>query len=122
MRLLAELFFTALAIVIQLGVPVVVIFIAAFMAERANRRRLDPRIAESHQGNAMVRFLAWLTAEEPQDADQVRASLCPSCGESEQPLPTGHGEACWQAMKTDSGRLRSECVGCQSFLSSTTAG
>lgn len=122
MRLLAELFFTAMAIVIQLGVPVVVIFIAAFLAERAKRRRLDLRASGPSNGNPLARLLVWLTSEEAEIPDQVRASLCPSRDAYRQPIAAAEGTACWQTMKADNGRLRSECVDCQAFLSPTTAG
>lgn len=116
METLASIFSTAMAVVVQLGVPVVVIFIMGYTTERATRRRSDPQRNQPPEGSHRERLLAWLASDEKTGQVVSQTGLSrpgvpvarPPFLESELP--------CWQTAKSTSGRLRGECLGCGAFL------
>lgn len=116
---------TALAVTVQLGVPVVVLFVIGYLAYLESGRR-DPRPArpgasaggqgspnagERGKGDGLpmaggegMRQHCWqLKGCRPQERDS-----CPACRHVDLP--------CWQARKAACGRLEADCINCELFL------
>jgi hypothetical protein len=116
METLAGLLLVALEIVVQLGVPVVVIFVMGYTTHRANRRRFDPCRPDHPQPHRPNRALARPAAAGAEGQQGCQLHVSPAA-QTVLPFPPEPALPCWQAVKTVSGRLRNECLECRAFLS-----
>lgn len=113
MEALSDLVVTALAVLVQLGVPVVVLFIAGYRACEAERRRWRARSRPPRD-------------EGRRDGSRGRQGRCcglrwPAAG-ADSPDGKQSGLPCWQAAKTRLGSLQAECVDCELFLAPPARG
>lgn len=115
METLASLILVALEIVVQLGVPVVVIFLMGFAGQRAERRRFDLRGPKQSRPTRPGRIQSGPAPRGINGTPAFQLRACPAI-EPTQVLTTSPIQSCWQAVRPTSGRLRSECIACGSFL------
>lgn len=111
MEALVDLLLLSLSVSVQLGVPLVVLFVAGYMARRKSLR-LDPRTPTD--GGPGPTSAGWITKRVTAVGLAIPTDWtlrhCPPVDPARVDLP------CWQAVKTAGGRLRSECVDCSQFL------
>ncbi len=116
---------TALAVTVQLGVPVAVLFLIGYLAYLEGGRR-DPRTARPGAGargqaspgadglgTGAGRPMAvgagnWRQCWQVKRCRPERRQSCPACRNA--------GLPCWQARKAACGRLEADCIDCELFL------
>ncbi|MHB1006779.1 MAG: hypothetical protein ACYC3S_14215 [Chloroflexota bacterium] len=110
--MLVDLLLVSLSVSVQLGVPVVVLFVAGYLAHRESHRQGDPREPLDRNREPATVGTAAKRVSMPDHAVPTDLGFrhCPPVDPAQGSLP------CWQAVKTARGRLRSECLDCSLFL------
>ncbi len=106
---------TALAVTIQLGVPVAVLFVIGYLAYleagRRDRRTVRQSTGGQGRGPALAKAVADGSRRPCWQMKHCRAdqrATCPACRRVDLP--------CWQARKVVCGRLEADCIDCELFL------
>jgi hypothetical protein len=116
MELLEDLMEAALIAVIRLGMPVAALFVIGYLLRRATLRRQDP-MAGWHgkrrtSSGGYAQEMPCRALERPcWQFKQCPVEISDQCPAHKHPeLP------CWRAVKTNLGRLKAACPGCELFL------
>ena len=117
MELLKDVVEAAWVAVVQLGIPVAVLFFIGYRIHQRDRHR--------HGTGGPRRCSVSRTAgQTPTGNRENRAcwqvKQCPPDGRGSCPAYNNQDLPCWQVMKASPGRLKCECVGCEMFLSLPT--
>ena len=115
--MLADVVSTALQVSVQLGLPVIVLFVIGLLSHRSTAASLSRPVLEMEggrggsgrsggEGDSRSGEATGASSEEM--VCEGKDSPCPATQRSDLP--------CWQAAKLSLGRLKSDCVDCERFV------
>src|SRR3989304_2128078 len=111
---------SALAVVVILGLPIVILFVVGWYIHWVGRRR--SLLASSGRARGASRSLHSRSKQGPQPRCW-EIKQCPARAREDCPARRYPHLSCWQAEKiTHGGRIKAECPSCPLFLSQVKAG
>lgn len=116
--MLADVVSTALQVSVQLGLPVVVLFVIGLLSHRSAASSSSSPVQESGGGRGATGRpggdgelrsgdgpgACW----EQRGCEEKKRDSCPATRRADLP--------CWQAVKLSLGRLNSDCLDCERFV------